>query len=686
MVKRTPSPVKLISWVDYSLFHSTDLNWIKGSVSAALVIHAWALRILMEFVPPSGLLYLLVNGGLALGGVLSLVVLATPLLEEIQENWKEKFLAADLWFLLGIVLLFLTSLAASILYLPWVYYEIIPTALAIHAIGRYWLFRKRRYVADALPVYFDRVERCNRVEPDGSVMRIPLADLKVGEEIKVSPSQIIPVDGVVATGEAYVSEASLNGSTFPTVKQPGDPILAGSVSLDGVITIKALSSYVARKIQPITHPLLAEPTPHAVNRFSRFGVPAIMGGLASIAFGYGLYTGGLFIALVQVSCVFMVGTTMSWVCGVPVHYWTGLVHMAKRSLYGRHPSFVSDLAKVDHAFFGKTGVISGNELRLETIFVLPAFQDREDWILSMVYQTSRLIQHPLVNPLKQVENLIDGKAVVEELTFKVIAGSGVEANLTDGLGKQRTLRIGEEAFILGHNGRDVYQSILEEHDLTEGRRIWLSLDGRLCAIAKLKEAWNITPQPYFNRLESFGIRPAILTSDSDFDDTRLEGLLCEQGLSAYDKQLRVEAARREGATVMFVGDGLNDYRAMSRANVSIALRHAPDPLLAKADAILASKKLSLLIFAIPFCRRIVRLSKRNQLYFSLAAVAASLCVLPGWFNPLYVVLYTFAATLVVWFQSIILSSTNLAKIEIKPREPSDHPVAREFASQRNPNR
>lgn len=517
-------------------------------------------------------------------------------------------------------------------------------------------------------------------------MRIPLADLKVGEEIKISPAQVIPVDGVVVTGEAYVSEASLNGSTFPVVKQPGDPILAGSVSLDGVFTVKALAPYVARKIQPIVHPLLSDPPRNTVNHFSRFGVPALMGSLALVAFTYGFYIGGPFMALVQVSCVFIVGTTMTWVSGIPVHYWTGLVHLAKRSFYGRHPSLIKNLAEVDHAFFGKTGVISGNELRMETIFVMPAFQDREDWILSLAYQTSRLVQHPLVSPLKHVENLIDGQPVVEELKFKIVAGCGVEVNLTDGLGKHRTLRIGEREFILGDNGEAVYRSILEEHDLTSGRRIWLSLDGRLCAIAKLKEAWNITPQPFFNRLETFGIQPAILTGDSNFDDSRLEGLLCEQGLSAFDKQKRVEDAVDEGASVMFVGDGLNDYRAMGRAKVSIALRHAPDPLLARADAILASKKLSFLIFAIPFCRRIVLLSKRNQLYFSLAAVAASLCVLAGWFNPLAVVLYALATILVVWFQSFILSSTNLAKIEVQPQDQPGHPVAREFASQQNPKR
>ena len=207
------------------------------------------------------------------------------------------------------------------------------------------------------------------------------------------------------------------------------------------------------------------------------------------------------------------------------------------------------------------------------------------------------------------------------------------------------------------------RSILEEHDLTEGQRIWVSLDDRLCAIAKLKDSWKIVPQPFFAKLESLGIQTGILSGDSEFDDSRLDGLRCEKGLSAKDKQMHVENAKRNGANVLFVGDGLNDYRAMMAADTSIVLRHAPDPLLASAAGILASDKLPTIIYAISFCRRLVRLSKLNQWYFALATLAAGMAVIAGWFNPLAAVSFMVGVNLLVWFQSFLLGSSALSKVE-----------------------
>ena len=82
MVKSVSS-TKLISWVDYSLFHSSDLNRIKGSLAIALCVHGWALRAFVEFVPPTGLLYFLVHCGLAVGAFLSLILLVPPLIQRV---------------------------------------------------------------------------------------------------------------------------------------------------------------------------------------------------------------------------------------------------------------------------------------------------------------------------------------------------------------------------------------------------------------------------------------------------------------------------------------------------------------------------------------------------------------------------------------------------------------------------
>jgi cation transport ATPase len=393
----------------------------------------------------------------------------------------------------------------------------------------------------------------------------------------------------------------------------------------------------------------------------------MLGVLAVIGFVVGAYRSGFYPALVQASGILIAGGALVWVSRIPVHYWTGLVHLTKRKLYGRGPEFVTQMANVDCAFFGKTGVVSRNDLKLERLFVMPAFQDREDWILSLIHQTKRMVNHPLINSLSGVGALIDGEPVMEDLQYNIVPGFGVEVNLTDGLGNRRKLRIGEQLYILGQNGESKFRAILEEHDLTSGKRIWFSLDGRLCAIAKLKEAWNISPQPFFAQMEYLGVPSGILTGDSEFDDARLEGLDLEKNLSSRQKQDRVVTEMESDQRVLFVGDGLNDFRAMSTSYVSVALRHSPDPLLASASAVLASNRLSTIAFSIPYCRRIIRLSKINEWAFLGGTALVSLGLILGWLNPLAALTAQVIASVVIAVQSYFLGSRVLSSVKKRSR-------------------
>ena len=652
---------KLISWVDYSLFHSSDLNWVKGSIAIFLTLHGFALRGVLTFAPPSGILYVLIHCGLAVGGFLAIVLVGPQILRETIQAWHKRQLNVEFGFLIGILLLYFISLMASVQRQPWVFYEVIPLALTLFAISRYWVSRKIRKVSNSLPIIFDRVERCNRVEPTGAVTRIPLSDLKFGDEIKISTSQVVPVDGVISKGEGYVSESSLNGSTFPLVKQPGDPILAGSVSLDGVFTLKTLAPYVSRKMQGSPHTLFSPKPARKLSLLGRVGCSLLLTCLAIISFVFGLYSFGIYPALIITSSVLILGASLSWIQGIPVQYWTGLVHLSDRGLFGKQPQLIEQLANVNRVYLGKTGVLTEEELVLKQFFVMPAYQDREDWIKSLVFQTSKMIHHPVINPLAAVGALIQDDPVREDLKYKILPGKGVEFTLTDGLGNQLTLRIGEQDYILGNRGLAAFNPIIEEHDLLTGQRIWISLDNRVCAIAQLKESWRVAPQQFFLQLGQLGIRSGILTSDKNFDDFRLEGLKCEQGLSAADKQKSVQRAVTNGSRVLAIGDGLNDYRAMTAARISVAMKHAPEALLSSSSAILNSDQLQTIPFSIPYCRKIVDLSRINSWVFSSAVISATVAAAFGWLNPLGAIGFFLAGFAVIWLQSFLIGSATLSR-------------------------
>jgi cation transport ATPase len=459
----------------------------------------------------------------------------------------------------------------------------------------------------------------------------------------------------------------LNGSTFPKLKQAGDPILAGSVSEDGVFTVKCLSPYVPRKIQAVNHPLFDPVKFHSVSPSNHGAISLLVFAMAVAGATVAVIVSGGSAALILVSTILILGASLTWVSGVPIHLWTGLVHLEKRGLYGKSPEIIRDIATVNVSFFGKTGVMSREELVMERFFVMPVFQDREDWIMSIVYQTSRMVHHPLVNSLSNIKSLIKEEPIKEDLRYEIVSGLGVKVSLTDGLGQQVVFRIGESDFVLGPGGESRVSAILEEHDLTLGKRIWISLDHRICAIATLKESWTVAPQPFFAQLELLGVKPAVLTGDNAFNNARLDGLSLFQGLSSIQKQEHVIQEVEAGGSVLYVGDGLNDFRAMSNSHVSIAMSHSPDPVLNSASAVLKSGHLTTVLFAISYCRRIVGISKRNAWVFPCAFTLTSIMAIAGWITPIVATLYVMGCFFLVWLQSFLLGSSSLSSVVEKTR-------------------
>jgi cation transport ATPase len=120
--------------------------------------------------------------------------------------------------------------------------------------------------------------------------------------------------------------------------------------------------------------------------------------------------------------------------------------------------------------------------------------------------------------------------------------------------------------------------------------------------------------------------------------------------------------------VLYVGDGLNDFRAMNASSVSIALQHAPDPLLASASAVLGSNNLSTVVFSIPYCRRIARLTKRNEWFFLSATSLFGFGAIAGWLNPRVAISVLLGAYLIVWFQSYLLGSSILSSVKKRARQ------------------
>lgn len=77
---------------------------------------------------------------------------------------------------------------------------------------------------------------------DDSIETRPVADLQVGDLIRVQAGENVPADGIIERGESRLNEALLTGESKAVKKGPGDEVIGGSTNGEGVLYIKVLET------------------------------------------------------------------------------------------------------------------------------------------------------------------------------------------------------------------------------------------------------------------------------------------------------------------------------------------------------------------------------------------------------------------------------------------------------------
>ena len=109
-------------------------------------------------------------------------------------------------------------------------FETAAALVAFLLAGKYLEARAKSHATDALKAMLQLAPpTALRIEPDDSVLEVPVALLQPGDRVRVLPGQSIPADGCVRVGEAEVDESMLTGEPLPVAKGPGALLVAGSV-------------------------------------------------------------------------------------------------------------------------------------------------------------------------------------------------------------------------------------------------------------------------------------------------------------------------------------------------------------------------------------------------------------------------------------------------------------------------
>lgn len=543
---------------------------------------------------------------------------AQPFFAGAWAGLRHRVLHMDLPIALAIAVLYAHGVYATVRRED-AYLDSLAMLAALLLAGRLLESRGRRRAAEAAVSLAATVPTTAKRATGGGVAVVPAADLRPGDRIDVGAGEELAADGTVRGGAGHVRMALVTGEAEPVEVRPGSEVVAGSVLLDGAITVEVEAVGRDTVLQQMAEQLrLAADRgtrPGATDRIAPWFTAATLL-IATGTFAGWFAGGGLQTAIARTVAVLVVACPCALALSRPLAAAAGLGASARRGLLFRSADALLDLVHVDLAALDKTGTVTQG-----AVMVVSA----DDAALRIAAGLERYSAHPIA------------RAIVDEAGRRGIPlPRGVEIREEPGVG------------ISGHvDGR--------RWSLRAGGpgEVLLRADDGESAVLGLGDVVRPDSAKIVQQLGELGIAVALLTGDHREVAERIGA---ETGIPTVLARVEpvakadwVRARQGEGRCVLFAGDGLNDGPALAAADVGVAMGRGAASSILVADGVISSGSLAPLPVALVTaraCRRAIRLNQIRSIGYNVLAVSAAVA---GWINPLVAaVLMPLSSAMVIW--------------------------------------
>jgi heavy metal translocating P-type ATPase len=445
----------------------------------------------------------------------------------------------------------------------------------------------------------------HRVEPD-RVIDIAVGDINVGDELLVRPGDIVPCDGIVASGESELDTSSVTGEAVPRPALAGVRVLSGMANGVGSFHMRATAvaeeSQYCRIVELVRSAQGSKaPLQRLADRYAVWFTPF------TLAFcGLALYATHDWN---RVLAILVVATPCPLILAAPVAFIGGINRAARDSVMVRNGTAIERIATVDVAVFDKTGTLTVGKPKLTGVHIAPGMDRTTVLRLAAGAEehSSHLLARVLVDAVRaEGIGMVRGNGHIET------PGQGV-AGIIDG----RRVRVGARSFVIPHCDDGVYTAASLEHE-DAALRAYASIDGKLAAVFEYGDELRPDLPDVLASLDALGIHRIVLLSG---DHAPIARALAERvginevhgDLLPPEKAQFVERLQAEGHRVVMVGDGINDAPALSTADVGIALAaHGGGITAEAADIIVLADSLERVPAVISIGRRTLRIARQSM--------------------------------------------------------------------------
>ncbi|MBS3025292.1 heavy metal translocating P-type ATPase [Acidiphilium multivorum] len=440
-------------------------------------------------------------------------------------------------------------------------------------------------------------------------MDVPLADVKVGDRVRIRPGERVPVDGVVVSGRSGVDQSLVTGEAIPVEMTEGAAVIGGSINGTGTLLVAVTAvgdgSFLQRIVREVEDARALKPgILHLVDRVLRVYTPTVLL-IATLAVIFWLVGSWLATGHVDIERAVFAGLSvlvMGYPCALgisaPLSIVRGAGDAAGRGILMRTGEAFQGYRLATKIVLDKTGTLTAGRPVLREVEVI---EEREDNLLALAAAAEASSEHPLAQAV--VNAAFEHGVVPPEVdSFEAIPGKGVIARI-----KGDDVLVGSPRFLSEH-GVDLSR-LAERIDALEavGRTvIAVSRNGRALGALALGDTLRPDAARAVASLRKAGMVPVMVTGDNEraarhvaqeigIDEVRA-------GVLPDEKASIVRRLQADGSRVAMVGDGINDAPALMQADIGIAMGGGTDIAIESADIIILSNRLD----ALPMAREISR--------------------------------------------------------------------------------
>ncbi|QQX60760.1 heavy metal translocating P-type ATPase [Pseudomonas chlororaphis] len=575
-----------------------------------------------------------------------------PFFKGALRDLRTRHLTMDVSVSLAIGAAYIAGIWTSITGVGELYFDAVGMFALFLLAGRYLERRARERTAAATAQLVNLLPAsCLRLGADGQSERILLSELRLGDKVLVHPGAILPADGKILDGQSSIDESLLTGEYLPQPRSIGDAVTAGTLNVEGALTVEVLALGQDTRLSAIVRlldraqaekPRLAEIADRAAQWFLLFSLIAA----AAIGLLWWQLDASRAFWIVLAMLVATCPCALSLATPTALTAATGTLHKLGLLLTRGH--VLEGLNQIDTVIFDKTGTLTEGRLALRSIQPLGDLDSQQ--CLGLAAALENRSEHPIARAF--------GRAPLAAEEVLSMPGLGLE-----GLVGEQRLRIGQPAFVceLSACAVPAVPAMPDEAGQwlllgdTQGPLAWFVLDDRLrsdapALLAACKaRGWNTL-------LLSGDSSPMVASVAAELGIDEARG-----GLRPDDKLQVLQQLHRQGRKVLMLGDGVNDVPVLAAADISVAMGSATDLAKTSADAVLLSNRLDALVQAFSLARRTRRIIIENLLWAGLYNGLMLPFAALGWITPVWAAIGMSISSL-----TVVLNALRLTRL---PRQP-----------------